>query len=390
MGAPEVPALAREADLLLCGARLDLEPPHRQRILQLVETGLDWPYLLRMAAWHGLRPLLYRHLNAIASPAVPQPVFVELWGNHEATARRNRGMARELSKILAALDAHDIPAIPYKGPALAAFVYGDLALREFGDLDILLRPADLLKAKARLEGLGYRAQYPLAPAAEAAFLRSSSQYHVVLRHPEHATLVELHWKTDPDYPVEQGTDQWWKQLGRTRLDAADIRCFSVEELVLVLCLHGTKHYWGSLGWLVDVAELLRQHPRLDWEWIAAKAGALACTRRLAVGLRLAHRLLEAPLPAQALSAFQGMAEVEKLATDMAASLFPPRQLSAFERLGRNLRLYERLGQRLSHCVSAVLAPSLIEWSRWPLPRALFILYVPLRLARLTRKYMRVS
>ena len=158
-------------------------------------------------------------------------------------------------------------------------------------------------------------------------------------------------------------------------------------MLLVLCLHGTKHFWASLGWLVDVAELLRQHPRLDWEWIAAKARELAGTRRLAIGLRLAQELLAAPLPVEALRVFHNQPRAAALATEMAASLFQPREMSSFQLLRRNLKLYERLGQRVAQCFNVVLAPSLVEWSRWPLPRSLFFLYVPLRLARLTRKHV---
>src|SRR6185503_974491 len=125
---------------------------------------------------------------------------------------------------------------------------------------------------------------------EAGFLASPAQYHFVLRHERTGLLVELHWKTDRDFAVERDDDSWW---------AATRAGFAPHELLLVLCLHGTKHYWSSLGWLVDVAELLRSHPQLDWEAIDAGTRELGCVRRVAVGLRLAQELLDAPLPAAA-------------------------------------------------------------------------------------------
>lgn len=376
-----------EAELLLCCARLELDDAQRERIVHLVGRGPDWPWLLRMAEWHGLRPLLYRHLNALARAAVPKPAFIELWSGHEINARRNRAMAQELTRIVAALEGRGIAAIPWKGPALAEFLYADVALREFGDLDILVRPAQLLAAKAILESLGYVSHYSLTPAAEAAFLRSAMQYHVVMRHPANKTVVELHWKTDLDHPIERAADDlWWDGLGRIPLGISEIRCFSTEELLLVLCLHGTKHFWTSLGWLVDVSELLRQHPALDWEWIGARARELACERRLAIGLTLSRRLLGAPLPTAALHAGADSRRVAVLANEMADALFQPRDRGPFALLLLNLRLYERFRQRLAFCVHVVLAPSLVEWTRWPLPRPLFFLYFPLRAARLACKH----
>ena len=242
-------------------------------------------------------PLFYRHLNALAPAAIPKAIYIKLWGRYESTSRRNQAMAKELSDILQMLDANGIPAIAYKGPTLAAAIYGDPALREFGDLDILLRRQDVLPAKSLLQAHGYVPEYGLKPAGEAGFLRSSMQYHLVMVGGPGAVMVELHWKTDADFPVEPEADnQWWADLGLASFGEGRVRCFATEELLLILCLHGSKHAWGSLGWLVDVAELIRQHPDLEWEWITTKAAQLTCARRLMVGLYLAHHLLDTPLP----------------------------------------------------------------------------------------------
>jgi len=381
--------LRPEIELLLCCARLCLSSAERDRIVLLLRSELDWAYLLNLASGHGLLPLLYRHLNALASAAIPKAVFMELWGRYESNARRNQAMAQELLNILQMLDANGIPAIAYKGPSLAATVYGDLALREFGDLDILLRRQDVVSAKGLLQARGYVLEYELKPAVEAAFLRSSMQYHLVLVDKPRAIMVELHWRTDADFAVESATDnQWWANLGYGRLGEEKIRCFSTEELLLILCLHGSKHAWGCLGWLVDVAELVRQHPHLDWEWITSKAAQLECERRLTLGLYLAYRLLDTPLPEKILKTFEGAAEARKLADTILGTLFLARSdaLTSFAWLRFNLSLYERPRQKFKHCINVVLAPSLVEWSTWPLPRALFFLYLPLRVIRLIRKY----
>lgn len=378
-----------ETELLLCCARLVLEPGGRERILRLLESGVDWARVLAMAGENGLLPLLYRHLNALPAGALPKDVLVELWGRHEATSRRNHARVIELLQILQLFDANGIPAIPYKGPALAVSVYGDVALREFGDLDILLRRADVLRAKALLLARDYQPAYPLEPAVEAAFLRSRAQYHLVVVH-ERRGMVELHWKTDPDFPVERIDDErWWAKLESVPLGEGWVRCFSNEEQLMVLCLHGSKHRWEGLGWLVDVAELIRQQPRMDWRWILDKSASLGCERRLMLGLYLASRLLGAPLPEEVRSRIAARNELGPLASKILATLFTPgaEALRPLEALRFNLSLYERTRQRIGHCLNVILSPSLIEWSRWPLPRSLFVLYPPLRLMRLTGKHM---
>lgn len=374
-----------EAELLVRCARIALGPGEREAIPRLAASGLDWEAFIALADDHGLVPIAFRHLNDVAA-AVPKPVLIELWGRYETVARRNRALAAELLAVLAALEAAGIPAIAYKGPALAFSIYGDVTMRVYGDLDILVRAKDVLRGKSVLQARGYVPEYPLEPDVEAAFLRAPSQHHVVLvgagRIP-----VELHWKTDPDFPVERGDDAWWAGLGHARLGGASVRCFSERELLLILCLHGSRHWWGSLHWLVDVAEMVRRDARIDWDWIFARAQALACERRLALGLHLAERVLRAPLPEAVGRRVAAHPGVAGLAERIEETLFArDARFNALQRLQMNLRLYERASQRLAHLASTLVEPSLVEWMRWPLPRALFFLYPSLRLTRLAWKY----
>jgi len=377
-----------EHRLLLRCARLRLRPADREAVETSVHSQLDWDNLLQLAARHGLRPLLHRHLDGIAG--VPRPITAHLWAHDESLARRNRAMTAELLVILRAFEAEGIRALPYKGPALAASVYCDLRLREFGDLDILLDSADIPRARAALVARGYAPDPPLAPAQQSALVRSRMQYHLVMVRPG-GSPIELHWKTDADYPIERtGEEAWWSGLPSMQLEGETVRAFSEHELLLVLCLHGAHHYWVSLGWLVDVAEILLRSPGIDWQWVYATATRLSCERRLGLGLHLAEQLLEAPLPPEVKERIDADPEIANLSAFIIATLFDARfhRLETFANLRFNLRLYERTAQRLRHLCDSLLAPSLIEWTRWPLPRALFLLYPPLRLARLTGKHAR--
>lgn len=376
-----------EVELLLRCARLALAPGEGERIARLADDGLDWKELLAMAETHGMLPLVHRHLAS--ARGIPKPAWVELWGRHEATARDNRAMARELGRVLDALDAIGVAAIAYKGPTLAFSLYGDVALRDFCDLDILIRPRDVLRARDALGTLGYCADYPLDPRVERAFLRSPAHYHLGMSGPQ-GIVVELHWKTDAGFPVERDDDAWWAGVGTAPFGERSVRAFAARELVLVLCLHGSKHGWERLAWLADVAELIRRDPGLDWEWIFARATALGARRRLALGLHLAHRLLDTPLPGWVLGEVDKDPRVARIAGEIRATLFTRGNVfrEGMRALRFNLGLYEHTRHRLAHVYHTFLAPSLVEWTRWPLPRALYFLYPPLRLARLIVKYSR--
>ncbi len=364
--------LRPEAALLLGCARLSLSRAERDRLLALTGQVADWSDLLALGERHGLLPMLYRHFNDLGAKVVPKHVFMALWARYEESGRRNRRMARALAEIVNALEAEGIPALPYKGPSLAENAYGDLALREFSDLDILLRPADVRRARALLQSRGYVAEYDLAQDAEDAYLHSHLNYHLVLLHRDEDVMVELHWKTDADFPVEPST----------------VSRFTSEELLLVLLVHGSRHRWERLAWLVDIAALLRKYPGSDWDWVMRRAGEFHCRRRVGVGLLLVNRLLDVPLPKPVLDEIGSNRHVHALAGRILEKSFvrAPAAAGALNRLGFDLRMYDCLRHKAIHFFSVVFAPNLVEWSRWPLPAWLHFAYFPLRLFRLTIKY----
>ncbi len=362
-----------EAELLLDCVRVRLPMSGRDRIRQACANNPDWEDFLSLAARHGLMPLAYERLNEIVPDVLPKAVAVKLWAARQRTLAQNAEMATELINILEMFDAVGIVALPYKGPTLALDLYGDVGLRQFGDLDILLRLEDVLAAKERLVGMGYVADYPLEPAVERAFLRSGAQYHLAMRHSTRGLMVELHWRIDPDVAIEP--------------EKPGARRFRSRELLLVLLIHGSKHRWSSLGWLVDVAELMARD-KVDWPWIRERAASLGCERRMGLGVLLAEALLQAPVPPEVSEACRAMEGLELTAAALAEDLLAvnPKDRGPREMLHDNLALYDTRRQRLKHLLDTFWNPSLVEWSRWPLPRPLFFLYPPLRLVRLAWKH----
>lgn len=156
----EIPTSFRpEAQLLLNCARTHIDPATAKQIQNLLQKDLDWHYLLRHAYRHGVIPLLYWSLQKTYPEAVPQNILRQLQFYFQIKADRNLFLTKELLLILDLFATHNISAIPFKGAVFAASVYGNLALREFCDLDILVYKQDFLKAKELLIRQGYQHKY---------------------------------------------------------------------------------------------------------------------------------------------------------------------------------------------------------------------------------------
>ena len=378
-----------EAQLLLCCARTRIDSGTAKRIKTLVHKHLDWAYLIRTARRHRVVPLLYWSLKTACSEAVPKATLDQLRDHFHANARRNLFATGKLLKLLTLLKADGIPAISLKGPILAASAYGNLALRQFDDLDILVHRQDVLKAKDLLISQGYRLVVPqikLGGAQEAYYLKSYHDYSFV-RDGDRA-MVELQWRFIERYfsfPLDPKRS--WEHLEPVSLAGRMVLNLSPEDLLLILCVHGSKHGWEQLHFICDVAELIRAHPGMDWEQVTKQAGSLGGERMLFLGLFLAHNLLGAALPEAVLPRVQADPVVKSLAAQVGDQLFrePHYMPGVLKRCFFHLKARERLRDRVRYCLRLAMIPTLEDWAFLSLPAFLSFLYYLLRPIRLVRK-----
>jgi len=302
MGAKTAPAVSPERQMLLCCARTDLGAAATERMRALMRMPLAWDDLLRLAESHRLLPLLGRSLEGAEPGSVPPPVRAALQARRHAGRLRETLLVEGLHSLLALFEAGGVAAIPYKGPAFAAQVYGDPGLRPCSDLDILVMPPQVPRVKEMLLAQGYQAQHRFADAAEeAAHLQTDCEYNFI--RPSDRLLVEIHWRFRPQsFPFPLDFGELWGRRETVLLAGVPVPTLPLEDYLLLLCVHGAKHGWERLIWVCDIAEIVRARPDLPWGRIAARAEGLGCARVLRLGLLLARDLLDAPVPDAVLAA----------------------------------------------------------------------------------------
>src|SRR5262245_17622226 len=163
-----------------------------QEMMALLQDGIDWDRLIRVASHHGVLPLLHRTLQGLECDKVPEPVLRGLQQHFRSNALRNLFLVGEMLRILSLLQGLGIWAIPFKGPVLAASIYGDSSLREFVDLDILVRKSDVFRARDLLLREGYAMDTPMTESEQLARLESGCAMSLS-RHDGKA-IVDLHWE----------------------------------------------------------------------------------------------------------------------------------------------------------------------------------------------------
>jgi len=313
--------LRGENELILLCARAPVEEPTTQRIQSLIGSAkeFDWEYIYRLARRHAVLPLVYSQLQAAAA-GIPPDHLARFKKQFQDNVARNLFLTAELCGILQTFAAAGIEAVPYKGPALAIYAYRNLALRRFVDLDILVRKADVLRAKEVLEAGGFVCATQWTSAQQELLLHT--QHNLPLSRDQGRLVVELHWEVASRlFATSFQAEEFWGRLGKIRLNDFEVKCLSAEDLLLSLCVHGSKHLWERLAWICDVAEIVRARPEIDWELLFTRAAATGSQRMLLLGLRLANTMLDAPLPGHLMSKLENDSVVTALANDVVKRTF---------------------------------------------------------------------
>ena len=292
-------------DLLLNLLNRYASPPDVESIA--ATTINEWNVLLTMAKAQKVLPLLFHRLERLGlQPAVPHETWLEMRKTYSSNIARNLRLYGGLGRIVTFLRAEQIPVIALKGLHLAQIIYRNIALRQIGDMDILVPLALVRRAWELLVAHGY--QNP--PGHTVDFdMQTKHQYHVLLRliKPRPAA-VEMHWSlTRPNEreSLSIGDIQGiWDRSTPIDLGGVKMLGLSPEDLLLHLCLHTSYHHRFEFGlqpscdiaWTVDHFGAV-----LDWELLSQLARKRGWERGVSLALRLAHDVMGARVPEVALS-----------------------------------------------------------------------------------------
>lgn len=378
-----------EVDLLLSCARTQLTPKISARIRVAVQKNLNWMALIRLAMCHNVMPLLYRSLQLVCPDSVPDDIFGPVRARYQSQSMQARHLAGELVRILPLFEEEGILAVPWKGPVLAQRLYGDLALREFGDLDIMILERDLPRAQELIRQVGYEFLDLRDIDNLAEYLRANRELRF---HRSDGALLELHWRFAYQYAcVRHDPDRFLQRFETISLAGAQVRSLPLEVYILILSMHGTKHKWKQLKLICDIAEILG-HTDIDWQYVLAEAGDLGLRRMLAVGVLLADELLDVKAPIELARGLKIDRTTRALAAEVHRGFFeePDKDWDKHADFPFQFKIRERLRDRAS-MLRRNLLPKLKPDERdrefLPMPKFLSSIYYLVRPVRWTWEKM---
>ncbi len=368
-------------------ALLECASPTRyhQRLAGLLRPA-HWARLLVLAEEHGVAGHLAASLRDLEENLVPLEIRQTLVDRQRAHVFLTLRLTAELFPLLERFTSDGIGALVVKGPVLAVRAYGDPAMRSYGDLDLLVRQQEIRRATELMIAAGYAAAVPLS-AIDAG--KIPGQY--LFSKPDSKLIVELHNdRTLRYFPRRLPLEEFFARQTRVPLDAREAPALSVEDELVLICVHGAKHLWERLMWIADIAALVSRQTGIDWLRVADSAKSVGAGRMLHTGLRLASDLLKAQLPDTVQARVQEDAAAARLAEQIckwlpAAGYAPP---GLFERVAFRLRIRGGLIAAPAYLLRLSFSPTEEDWKEGGEGSLYKFLDKVRRPFRLARKYGR--
>jgi len=285
--------------IILC-CQYEIKDSNYQYMINFIDQSLSQESsqtLITLSNRHGVLPLLYKRVKEIynTTPKLRDKLYnlyINLKKNYYHIAQKNILATSKLIEIMKLFEDNEVKAYSFKGAVLSQMIYGDITLRQYGDLDILVDRSQLQQAEKLLIESGYTPLYPQYTLSSRICLDTLIDVGFV----SDEVYIELHWELLQsryvgDEPLEESVGL--KQT--VTINSYDTHTLSNELILVYLTLHASKHGWDRIEWICDIDRLIRV-VEIDWGRAIYIANSCRLETSFYLALELVERLFETPLP----------------------------------------------------------------------------------------------
>ncbi len=192
---------------------------------------------------------------------IPNEIFLLIEQAYLRTVNRSVWLFGHFSNVVNALQNAEIEVVALKGVYLSEHLYSEIGLRQFSDIDLLIRPDKTLKAVEILQTLGYRYQEAI-PVSD--FIRQKSDYVHLPPMILNGVSIELHVK------LHRGGEKYNVNIDRvfaTKIPALingnEVFALDTMHQLIHIAVHTHKHFEeGNVNFssFLDLANLIDTVP----------------------------------------------------------------------------------------------------------------------------------
>jgi len=275
------------------------EQTDNQLILYLDKLSYkDLDKFIYISLKQGVLPVIYKNLQYIYKSNRNQKIsdLLQLIKPYYINiAKKNILLSSELISISKILAKKNITFISFKGPTLSQIAYGDITMRQYGDIDILVHKKDFQYISDILKDKGFQPLYPIE-----TFIDNKVMFEMNNDCPFYDTKrkisIEVHWAFFRKLALPTYLFKPWDNIQSTNINNFTLNTLNNETYLVYHIIHASKHIWERLEWIVDVDRFIRTNPTLNWDLMIMMAKRLGALKMFLLGIYLAKQYFHTPIP----------------------------------------------------------------------------------------------
>ena len=296
-----------EDQLILSSIKMHPNPRELEQLNRLILQIRDWNYLINTIIDRGIGPLLYAKLPLLTnSSLIPETVKKKLQQAYHKTFSRSAILYEHFRKIAGAFVAHNIPVIGLKGIYLSEWLYQDIGLRQFSDIDLLVKEEDALTCISVLASMGYnKSEIHLSEFILSQFEKDTIHYPPMI---SNGVSVEIHIKLHSiNEKYQLDIPELWNNSIPSILNGVQIRALNTTDLLIHLVLHLDKHFRvGHVQFTCfnDITNLLEKYSEtINWSEFTESCRLYNCEEVVFKYLVMVNKYMNAAVPADIIQKF---------------------------------------------------------------------------------------
>lgn len=275
----------------------------------LLAQVTDWEYLSKHIVDRGIAPLLFKKLPLLKNKSlIPAHLITRLQQTYYLTMSRNMLMYNVFSQVIEVFIQHKIQVIALKGIYLSESMYKDIALRQFSDIDLLIKEEDGEKCIDLLLKMGYVA-YDSQERDIVVKTKSEAIHYTPMI--KDGVSIELHTRLNrkkETYNLD--ITSLWKNSYPITINKTNVYTLDSYDLLIHLCTHADKHFMeGKIQFTCfnDITNCIESYgSSFSWSELTDRCRQYCCEEIVFKYIMLVHKYMYAVVPADILQKYASL------------------------------------------------------------------------------------
>lgn len=220
------------------------------------DTPLDEYNILSLTKTHRIGNIVAKQMDGLPANASTKQHLKNLSRDNK---QRSLKQCQELLKLHKLLTEAGVDFITLKGVLLSQQIHGDFSLRNSRDIDILVKPEALLSTYQAFQKAGLEQLSPTLKLNASNFATYTRLTNQISFTSAEGQKVELHWSLFKEREaLPHSMQEVWQRAQEMDFMGQKLKVLDHDMVFEYLYMHGARHHYYNLFWLMDVAKMVRE------------------------------------------------------------------------------------------------------------------------------------